>query len=421
MRQRRVEEEERLFREQMQQAQLALQQQAQASLEKQRAEDLAYRARQEDIAQLERVQQGEDRAINQAAAVKGLLGIENVNQEISDEMASVLLKSPVHMGLVRPRLIDARPIPTTPPLDTAPTGPLYLGDAGEQAGARKVIALNRIMEDLKGATNEDKRLAIMADAAAAGVAQQVPAPLYGMRQKEILQQKLDEERRQRQMLLEAQIGAENRENKEWRARKEFEAKLDNSDPLYHPLLLEYSQNTVRQIDDLIGRPDDLTTPGDDSKPSRISNATAGVGGKFMRAIPFLNTEAKNVAAELRSTGYQVALSSLQRMRASSKTGGAVGNVALGELHMMENAIASIDTDQSPENLTRQLGILRESEQRFQDAVRRDMVRRTPGLNAGITVGKGPPVPVGTPGAVPPSQGGQPRRIYYDAYGRVIQR
>lgn len=160
----------------------------------------------------------------------------------------------------------------------------------------------------------------------------------------------------------------------------------------HPQLIQYSQNLIRKVDDLIGRDDDPNTKENEAKPSRINNWTAGGGGTVMRNIPLINTDAKNVDAELFSLTSELAIAALQKMRASSLTGGAVGNVALGEMKIMENAQAAMRNDQSPQNLVTQLKIIRDSEQRFLDEVERDMRENDPGFNRGITVTK--PIPPG---------------------------
>lgn len=159
----------------------------------------------------------------------------------------------------------------------------------------------------------------------------------------------------------------------------------------HPQLAEYSKGLIRKIDDLIGRADDPTTPTDETKPNRITQSTAGVGGAIRRYAPW-NNSAKDVDAELFSLTSELAISALQKMRASSQTGGGVGNVALGEMEIMKNAEAAIRSDQSPQNLRRQLGIIRESEQRYLEAIERDMRENDPDLNRGITAQPIPGVP-----------------------------
>lgn len=139
-----------------------------------------------------------------------------------------------------------------------------------------------------------------------------------------------------------------------------------------PQMLEYSRGLIRKIDDLIGKEDNPATPENEATENRITGRTAGVGGAVMRRMPW-NNEAKDVDAELFSVASEVAIASLQKMRASSQTGGAVGNVALGEMEIMKNAVAAIQNNQSPLNLRRQLDIIRKSEQRYLDA----MMQETP--------------------------------------------
>jgi hypothetical protein len=159
--------------------------------------------------------------------------------------------------------------------------------------------------------------------------------------------------------------------------------------IVHPQLIKYSENLIRKIDDLIGRDDDPSTPENEKKDTRISQWTTGVGGAAMRMLPW-NTEAKDVDAELFSLTSELAIAALQKMRASSATGGAVGNVALGEMEIMKNAEAAIRADQSPRNLQRQLGIIRDSERKFLQAVQQDAQENA--KTSGITVkpGGGPP-------------------------------
>ena len=160
----------------------------------------------------------------------------------------------------------------------------------------------------------------------------------------------------------------------------------------HPQLIKYSENLIRKIDDLVGREDDPDTPDvNEARPNRITKYTAGGGGTVMRNIPLVNTEAKNVDAELFSLTSELAIAALQKMRASSMTGGAVGNVALGEMEIMKNAEAAMAKDQSPENLRRQLGIIRDSERKFLEAVQQDQKehnQQDPDLNKGYTLKPG---------------------------------
>lgn len=120
---------------------------------------------------------------------------------------------------------------------------------------------------------------------------------------------------------------------------------------------DQSDSVVRKINDLIG------DPNDPNSKSRINWKTAGVVGTGLASLP-IQTEARDVHAELQSLAANLAFEQLQKMRAASKTGGALGAVSDTEIGLLKNAEASIRQDQSPANLTRQLGLIRDSATRF---------------------------------------------------------
>lgn len=130
-----------------------------------------------------------------------------------------------------------------------------------------------------------------------------------------------------------------------------------------PYAVEHSRGVVRKINDLIG------DPANPNSKSRINSRTAGVGGALLSKAPW-QTAARDVNAELGSLAANLAFEQLQKMREASKTGGALGQVSNVELDLLQNAQASIRQDQSPANLQKQLGIIRESAQRFLDAAER---------------------------------------------------
>jgi hypothetical protein len=196
---------------------------------------------------------------------------------------------------------------------------------------------------------------------------------------------------------------------DYQAKKEIDAKFEKpsrTSQLAHPQIMKYSENIIRKVDDLIGRADDPSTPQDESRPNRITQATAGVGGAVRRWAPW-NNSAKDVDAELFSLTSELAIAALQKMRASSQTGGGVGNVALGEMEIMKNAEAAIRSDQSPANLRRQLKIIRDSEQRFLDAVRAD------GMNSGVQIDSSGLKPEASTAPA------APRRMRFDSKGNPI--
>lgn len=100
----------------------------------------------------------------------------------------------------------------------------------------------------------------------------------------------------------------------------------------------------------------------------ITGMTAGFVGSLTSRIG--GTEAANVSADLATVASNVAFNALQAMRDASKTGGALGQVSERELDLLSSVQGSIRQNQSPENLRKNLQIVRESQQRFLDAAQK---------------------------------------------------
>jgi hypothetical protein len=103
---------------------------------------------------------------------------------------------------------------------------------------------------------------------------------------------------------------------------------------------------------------------------RIDSLTAGVLGKGLSQMPW-NTEARDVAADLESLTASIGFDELQKMRAASPTGGALGQISDRENALLANVVASVRQDQSPANLKRNLQAVRESAARIQAAAQKD--------------------------------------------------
>jgi hypothetical protein len=78
----------------------------------------------------------------------------------------------------------------------------------------------------------------------------------------------------------------------------------------------------------------------------------GPGGMASRSIP--GTNAYNASRLLDSLKGRIAFESLQRMREASPTGGALGAVSDTEQKMLQNSVAALDPNMSPELLERSL-------------------------------------------------------------------
>ena len=103
---------------------------------------------------------------------------------------------------------------------------------------------------------------------------------------------------------------------------------------------------------------------DDVLP-KISGWTSGGFGSWLAKVP--GTPAKDVARQLESAKGSVAFQNLAEMRAASKTGGALGAVSDREMTLLSSTRGSMEQDQSPDNLRRQLLIVKGSMMRFANA------------------------------------------------------
>jgi hypothetical protein len=84
----------------------------------------------------------------------------------------------------------------------------------------------------------------------------------------------------------------------------------------------------------------------------VSFRSAGVGGYIPGKIP--GTNATDLQKRLDTVKANIGFDRLQRMRDESKTGGALGQVAVQELNMLQATLASLDREQSPGQLMQSL-------------------------------------------------------------------
>ncbi len=81
----------------------------------------------------------------------------------------------------------------------------------------------------------------------------------------------------------------------------------------------------------------------------------GATGQLMRGTGISGTAAYDLAAALKAIDANMAFDALQRMRESSPTGGALGQVTERELDLLKSTVASLDPDQSQDQFIRALG------------------------------------------------------------------
>jgi len=82
----------------------------------------------------------------------------------------------------------------------------------------------------------------------------------------------------------------------------------------------------------------------------VGITTAGVAG----ALNIPGTDGRNLEEALKTIKANLGFDRLQQMRDASKTGGALGQVAVKELEALQASIASLDRGQSPDTLRRNL-------------------------------------------------------------------
>jgi hypothetical protein len=85
---------------------------------------------------------------------------------------------------------------------------------------------------------------------------------------------------------------------------------------------------------------------------RIGALTAGFGGAALSRLP--GTAARDVSALLDTLKANAVFAELQAMRDNSPTGGALGQVAVQELAMLQATITSLEQAQTPQQLSRAL-------------------------------------------------------------------
>lgn len=113
--------------------------------------------------------------------------------------------------------------------------------------------------------------------------------------------------------------------------------------------------------------------------NRTNGTTAGVGS-ILANVP--GSPARNYRADLDTLKANIAFGELQAMREASKTGGALGQVAIREIELLESSLGALDQGQDPENLKKNLKKIRDSIARFRAAEG----GATPGAQGGDPLG-----------------------------------
>ena len=129
----------------------------------------------------------------------------------------------------------------------------------------------------------------------------------------------------------------------WKAEQQYSGQEQE---LQNNYIQEKATSTIAAVDKLI---------------PEITNFTAGLGS-LLNAIP--GTEAANVRAALDQVKGLISFSELQKMRNASPTGGALGQVAIRELELLESALGALDQRQSKSALIANLKQIKSSMQQL---------------------------------------------------------
>lgn len=99
---------------------------------------------------------------------------------------------------------------------------------------------------------------------------------------------------------------------------------------------------------------------------KVSINTVGLQGYLKAHIP--GTDAFDFASDLDTLKANIAFNELQEMRDASKTGGALGSIAVQELNLLEATLGSLNQGQSPENFIKNLNKIKTSVQNWERAM-----------------------------------------------------
>lgn len=99
----------------------------------------------------------------------------------------------------------------------------------------------------------------------------------------------------------------------------------------------------------------------DRASKKVGMMTAGPLGRTLAETPIIGygTKAYELQKDIDTIKANIGFEELNRMRQMSPTGGALGQVALRELDMLQSTIASLDTGLSPSALRENLGRIKQ--------------------------------------------------------------
>jgi hypothetical protein len=131
-----------------------------------------------------------------------------------------------------------------------------------------------------------------------------------------------------------------------------------------------AEATVGRLENLIDSTSNVMTTIEKAK-GKVSGTTAGLGGRLLG----WTESATDLEKTLDTVKANLGFDRLQQMRNESKTGGALGQVAVKELDRLEAARASLDRAQSPKQLKENLDNVYEAYTRWRDSATKALAEK----------------------------------------------
>ena len=141
---------------------------------------------------------------------------------------------------------------------------------------------------------------------------------------------------------------------------------------------------IQNAQRVIAKVDQVLPKVDWNSSGFVGNMLKGVGG----------TDAYNLASDVETIQAILGFKELQEMRDASKTGGALGQVALRELDLLQSTLASMKTGQSGPQLQRNLMEVKQHFQNWLAAINGQQMNTTGGGAPGSTMPLGNQDPLG---------------------------
>lgn len=131
-----------------------------------------------------------------------------------------------------------------------------------------------------------------------------------------------------------------------------------------------AEATIGRLENLIDSTSNVMSAIESAK-GKVSGTTAGLAGRFLG----WTESATDLERTLDTVKANLGFDRLQQMRNESKTGGALGQVAVKELDRLEASRASLDRAQSPEQLKKNLDNVYEAYSRWKTAAEKALAEK----------------------------------------------